>query len=621
MPANNSLTLTALDFDTLKQGFLSWMKGQSVFKDYNFTASSTNVLIDILSYNSYLNAFYLNMTFSEMFLDSAQKMDSVVSHAKELNYLPRSAVSSEALVSFVANTVGITNPLTIPKATTFTGKNSNGSYTFTTQQTQTFTSSNSTYTINNLPLYEGTYKQDSFVVNTSNAIPNSCLTFLLTNQNIDLSSLVLKISQDNGSNVQVWTEQDTLFGINGNSTVFFVQAAQNLQYEIIFGDGLFGAVPQNGAVITANYRVTVGPDADGVSNFTCTMDLGAINGGTVNLSTITAANASSGGQLQQSIESVRFTAPRYYATQERAVSSGDYSAIILDEFGGTIEDVTSYGGELLTPKQYGVVVVCLKPTTGTIASDVVKTEILNYLQPRIVVPGRVVITNPDYFYCAVSSTVTYDSSQTGETPTTIQAAVVDAVLDYSNSSLGTFNSSFRYSPFCTSIDECDQSIVSNETDVYLVKRITPVINTASSFTINYNNTFDQVTTDTRETRDQIFPITRLSDEPVVWSSPFTYVDNTSGNSYPLAVIRDDNFGKLIVMTTVNGIVTINNQNIGSVDYATGQVLINDLITTSYGPYISIYSQTAAFDFNVQQEQVLLIDLVDVMVTMQPTIVT
>ena len=327
--ANSSLTLTSLDFDTLKQQFISWMQSNSVFKDYSFNDSATNQLIDLLSYNTFMNGFYLNMTFSEMFLDSAQKLDSVVSHAKELNYLPRSAVSSEAVISFTANTTGITNPFTVPFATTFSGKNSNGSYTFTTNQTQTFTSTNGTYAVSNLAIYEGTYKRDTFVVNTSNAIPNSCMTFLMTNQNVDLSSLIVTVSENNGASVETWKVASTLFGLQPNSTVFFVQAAENTQYEIIFGDGLFGRVPQNGAIVTCQYRVASGPASDGVSSFTCTMDLGAFNGGIANLSPIVSVANSSAGQLQESIESIRFTAPRYYATQERAVSTGDYSALVL----------------------------------------------------------------------------------------------------------------------------------------------------------------------------------------------------------------------------------------------------------------------------------------------------
>ena len=590
------------------------MQGQTVFKDYDFNDSATNQLIDLLAYNSFLNSFYLNMTFSEMFLDSAQKLDSIVSHAKELNYLPRSAVSSEAIVNFTANTVGIANPFVIPKATVFVGKNSNGQFSFTTNQVTTYTSSNSTYTIENLSIYEGTYQQDTFVVNTAlSSITNTMMTFLITNKNVDLSSLVLTVSQDNGANVKVWSEASTLYGLDPNSTVFFVQAAQNQQYEILFGDGLFGAVPQNGAIVTANYRVATGPTADGVSSFTCTVDLGAYNNGTCKLSTITPTQNSSAGQLQETIESIRFTAPRYYAAQERAVSSGDYSALVLAQYGGTIEDCVSYGGELLNPKQYGQVAVCLKPSTGTIASDTLKNDILEYLQPLIVVPGRAIITDPIYFYCSVSSNVSYDPTQTSSPASTIRSKVIQTIVNWSNNHLGKFNSNFYYTPFCSAIDATDSSILSNDTDVYLVSRQTPMANTQQSFTINYNNPARIVVSDPNETRDLVYTIKPLSSEPVLWTSQFTYVSNT-GTSYPLTVIRDDNFGKLIVMTTINNIVSILNNDIGSIDYTTGKVQINNLITSSYGTYLSVYMVTGIPDFSVQNEQVLLIDLNDVSVS-------
>ena len=616
---NSSLTLTSLDFDTLKQQFIAWMQGQTIFKDYNFNDSATNQLIDLLAYNTFLNAFYLNMTFSEMFLDSAQKLDSVVSHAKELNYLPRSAVSSEAIVNFTANTTGISNPFVIPKATVFVGKNSNGQYSFTTNQVTTYTSTSGSYTITGLPLYEGTYKQDTFVVNTTlSSITNTISTYLITNQNVDLSSLVLTVSQDNGANVSVWSEASSLYGLGPNSTVFFVQAAQNQQYEILFGDGLFGAVPQNGAVITASYRVATGPTADGVSNFTCTVDLGAYNGGTCNLSTITPTQNSTAGQLQESVESIRFTAPRYYAAQERAVSSGDYSALVLAQFGGTIEDCASYGGELLNPKQYGQVAVCLKPSTGTIASNTLKNDILAYLQPLIVVPGRVVITDPTYFYCSVTSAVTYDPTQTSNPASTLQSEVIQTILNWSNDQLGKFNSNFYYTPFCSAIDATDSSILSNDTDVFLINRLTPVANVQQSFTIEYNNAAKIVASDPNETRDLVYAIKPLSGEPVLWTSPFTYV-TSAGASYPLSVIRDDNFGNLIVMCTINNIVTILNYDVGSINYSTGEVQINNLITSSYGDYISVYMITAVPDFTVQKEQVILIDLNDVSVTMRAAV--
>jgi Straboviridae baseplate wedge protein Gp6 len=607
--SNNSLTLTAIDFDTLKQQFLSWLQGQSSFQDYKFNSSSMNVLLDVLSYNSYLNAFYLNMTFSEMFLDTAQKLDSVVSHAKELNYLPRSAASSEASISFTVSTSGISNPFTIPLGTTFVGRNSNGNFTFTTAQNQTFISTNSTYVVSNLAVYEGTYKTDSFVINTSNAIPSGCLTFLLTNQNIDLGSLTLTVSQDNGANVAEWSEVSTLYGLNGNSTVYFVQAAQNLQYEILFGDGLFGAVPQNGAIITAQYRVASGPAADGVSNFTCTVDLGAVNGGIATLSAINAVSTSTAGQLQQGIESVRFTAPRYYAAQERAVASGDYSALVLAQFGGTIQDCTSYGGELLTPKQYGTTAVCVKPTTGLIASNTVKNAIMAYMAPLIVVPGKIVITDPIYFYIGVTTTVTYDPTQTSSSASTLQAQVLNAILSFNEANIDTFNADFYYTQFCTAVDAADPSILSNDTDVTIISRLTPPANTTSSYVINFNNPAEQ-----ESGVNQVYVPGRLSDEPVLWSSTFTYTDAT-GVAWPLSILRDDNRGGIVVMTTVNGIVILPNQSIGTIDYATGAVTITGLNASSYGSYISLYMSTQSVNLDVQQNQILLIDLADVSVTM------
>src|SRR6266498_3582203 len=96
--ANSSIDLVSLDFDAQKTALISFLKTQDQFKDYDFEGSNLNLLIDLLTYNTFKNAFYLNMALSEGFIDSAQLEPSVLSHAKELNYLPRSARSAKAVV-------------------------------------------------------------------------------------------------------------------------------------------------------------------------------------------------------------------------------------------------------------------------------------------------------------------------------------------------------------------------------------------------------------------------------------------------------------------------------------------------------------------------------------------
>ena len=606
--ANTSLSLTSLDFDTISNNFLSYLTNQTAFKDYNFDGSNMKVLIDLLAYNTYLNGFYLNMTASEMFLDSAQKLDSVVSHAKELNYVPRSASSSEANISFTVTTTGINSPLTIPKGTQFSGQNSNGTFVFVTDTSQNFTSANNIFQINNLSIYEGSYFYDAFVIDTTQETQR----FVLSNPNIDTSSITVTVIES-GVNTS-FTKVETLFGLSATSNVYFLQAAQNNQYEIVFGDGLLGRVPSNLSTVIAEYRITNGDKAQNVSEFLLTQDLGPINGGFAQLGSITVNANSSGGAAAEDIESIRKSAPRYFATQQRAVAADDYSALVLDKFGGVITDVSVYGGETLTPKQYGKVAVCLKPAGSTIAPTYVKNEVTTYLSQYIALPTTVIITDPDYIYISVNSTVQYNSTGTTKVASEIEGIVLNAISKFSSVNLEKFNADFRYSKFASAIDNSDNSITSNDTEIQMIKRISPLYNTSSSFILNFNNPTEQ------EIRSSAFGYVAgapFYDEPMVTSSAFTYVD-ASGTNWPLSYIRDDNFGTLVVYTSVNNKFTILNSAAGSIDYATGLVKINDLVTSSYDNYISIYMQPATKDILVNKDKIIVIDLADVNVNVITT---
>ena len=607
--ANSSLDLTSLDFNTLKDNFKQYLKSQTVFKDYNFEGSNMNVLLDVMSYNSYLNSFYLNMVASEMFLDSAQKLDSVVSHAKELNYLPKSSKSPAAVISFTANTVGVSNPFTIPKGTLFSGTNANGTFTFTTDQTHTYVSSNSSYTVTDLTIFEGTYVQDAFVHDST--ITNQ--RFVLTNSTIDLDSLTVTVYENNGQNIVVYKRAETLYNLTDTSKIYFVQAAQNNQYEIVFGDGILGKVPQNGAVITCEYRITLGNAGDGINNFTCIQDLGPINGGQVRIPSITVTTTSVDGAVAETIESIRKLAPRYFATQQRAVSSDDYSSLISTKFGTLINDVSVYGGETLEPKLYGRVVVAVKPANGLIAPTYLKDEITSYLTNFIGLPTRVVITDPDYLYCDVNTTVQYNTAVTRNTANDIRNYVLNNILGFSHDHLEKFGNDFRYSKFVAHIDDADASITSNDTKINIVKKIAPKLNYATSFSLDYNNASEKEMTSPGYTTKNAF-----SDEPVLTSSSFTYVDENNVE-YPFSYMRDDNIGNIVVYNVTQGTFNILNKSIGTINYDTGKVVIKNLKTSYYETYIKIKMIPNNKDIIASQNKIIIIDPTDVVINIIETV--
>lgn len=604
--ANSSLTLTSLDFDNLKTNFKEYLKSQSTFKDYNFDGSNISVLLDVMAYNSYLNSFYLNMVASEMFMDSAQKIDSVISHAKELNYVPRSAHAAAANITFTVEASGFaSNKLTLPKGTRFSGYNSNGTYTFVTDQSLTFTSSNNTYLVENIQINEGNYFKDTFVVDydTENQ------KFVLSNENIDISSITVNVVENSGLSNAEFAYATSLFGLNDLSEVYFIQAVEGGKYEILFGDGLFGRKPLNGASIVVNYIVTTGSDGNGVENFTLSDNLGPSNGGTAVASAISVVTSSVWGANQENIENIRFNAPRYYATQQRAVSIDDYASLVYANFGGAVDDVIVYGGQDLEPKLYGRVVIAIKPTASAIASSLLKNNIVNYLQDYIALPNRVVVTDPEYFYVKVVSTVQYNSRATTKYASEIQSLILNAVIDFSKQHLEKFGNDFRYSKFVTHIDDTDTSITSNDTHVKIVKRINPKIDFATSYNIQFNNPAEQ---------EGIYNGTAYPDERVLTSSTFSYVDEKN-NIIPNCYIEDDALGNLIIYTYIKGAKTIVNYNIGVINYETGTVSISNLKTHEYGNYITLELETRNKDIIASKNMVLVIEAEDISVNVIETL--
>jgi hypothetical protein len=605
--ANSSLVLSSLDFDTLKGNFKEYLKSQSVFKDYNFDGSNISVLLDVMAYNSYLNSFYLNMVASEMFLDSAQKYNSVISHAKELNYTPRSSHASVANVSFTVSTTGIgANKITIPKGTKFSGVNSNGTYNFVTDQTTTYVSSNNYYVIDNLQINQGIYFQDSFIVDYN--IEDQ--RFILTNDGIDTSSITVTISDSSGANSVSYSKADSLFGLTSTSTVFFLQAVDGGRYQIVFGDGLFGRKPDNLSSITVSYIVTEGTDGNGVDNFSITDNLGVINGGSATVSDINVITASTIGANQESIESIRFAAPRKYASQQRAVTSDDYASLVVSEFGGQIDDVIIYGGQELEPKEYGRVVVCIKPSSSTIAPDYLKNQIKTYLNDYIVLPNRVKISDPEYFYIKVNTVVQYNSKLTTKYANEIQSSVLDEILAFSKAHIEKFGNDFRYSKFVTHIDETDTSITSNDTNIKIVKKISPKLNFQTSYDIRFNNKPEQ---------EGVYNGIAYPDERVFTSTAFDYVDSSDviwSNCY----LEDDAIGNIILYTYINGVKYVVNSAIGTIDYVTGRVIITNLKTSSYINSIALELSTQNKDIISTKNMILLIEAEDVSIEVIETVV-
>ena len=580
MAANSSITLTNLDFDSYKDSLKTYLRQQPLFRDYNFESSNFAVLLDVLAYNTYQNAFYLNMIGNEMFLDTAVLRDSVVSHAKELNYLPRSFRSAEATVGL---TITTTDPdkknITIAKGTPFTSRVGANTYTFTTNENIVLTSQTNVFN-GTVTIYEGEVFNDTYVVDYEVE-----RRFIISNKTVDLSSLKVTIIEDNGATVKSYTRATSLFGLKSTSEIFFVQPYIGETYEVIFGDGVIGRRPLNNSVVVLEYRLSNGELPNGARVFrnATTID-GESN---VAIRTVTSAT---GGSVYESVESIKYNAPRAFTTQERAVTAEDYENLLKINY-PEINAVTAYGGEDADPPQFGRVFVSvdLKDVDGL--PDIKRREYARFLRNRATVAMEPLFVDPEYTYLNIISNVKYNINTTTLNPDDIRTLVISAMLRYSTTNLDKFATTFRYSRFVEAIDVADPSIVSNETEVEMVKYLTPRLNVDQKLTLKFNTKLKDITSPHPSEHP-------LTDYHTIHSSNFVYEGQVCN-------FEDEGNGVLRVVTATGTAHRVVVNNIGSIDYETGQMNITNLRITSYfNDFLKVYAVPETLDIQTTKNTIL-----------------
>lgn len=593
MAANSSIILSKLDFDSNRESLKAYLKEQDAFKDYDFESSNLSVLLDILSYNTYLNAFYLNMVGNEMFLDSAQLRDSVVSHAKELNYLPRSFASARARINItVTSTDASRKSLVIPKGTPFISRIGDNNYTFTTNENIVIASSNNIFTASDVTIYEGNYLSDTYAVNYANP-----LIFKITNRNVDISSLSVLVIEDNGSTQIEYSRATSLFDLDSESPVFFIQPSTSDSYEIVFGDGVIGRKPKNNSIVVIEYRSCNGELPNGANKF---ISAGRIDGEAA--VTITTNQVAYGGAVAETLESIKYNAPRAFTTQERAVTAEDYENLLKINF-AEINAVSAYGGEDATPPQYGRIFISvdLKDVDGL--PRIKQQEYTRFLRGRASVALEPIFVSPDYVYLGINSTVKYNINKTGLNPEDIRTLVISSMLNYASTNLNNFNRTLRYSRFIRAIDESEKSIVSNETEVVLIKYLTPSLNINQNITVDFRTPL-------------IDEIPKKADEhPVidtmgVYSTPFTYQGQQNCS------LEDDGDGRMHIVATSGNVHRVV-QHVGSVNYDTGVVNLNNFNISSFnGTSLKMFATPRNKDIASSQNVILNILEPDINITIE-----
>ena len=592
--SNGSINLVNLDFNSLKTSLKAYLSGQSTFQDYDFDGSNMSVLLDVLSYNTYINSFYLNMVASEMFLDSAQLRDSVISHAKTLNYTPRSFRSATANINInITPTAGSnTTSVTIPRGTSFTSKVGSNTYTFTLPDNHVITgSSNGVFGISNVEIKEGVLITDTFVYN--NIVEGQ--RFVLSNPTIDTTSLRVYVTENNGSEVYTYNQANSYLNISSTSEVFFIQPAQNDLYEIMFGNGIIGRNPAHGAVIAAVYSVGNGELPNGAALFSSD---DAIDGHT-NVA-ITTVSTATGGFVHETTQSIRKNAPRYFQTQERAVNATDYKTLLQLAY-PEINAIHVYGGEDDEPPRYGKVIIALDIAESTGASDSNKLIYEKFLKERCPITIDPVFIDPEYIYLEVESIVTYNVNTITLTENDLLSAVKAQVQVFNENNLNDFNTTFRYSKLVESIDSVNSSIISNTTDVIAYKALNPILNTSTPLTIKFNNPLKIL--------NSVYKNPQVSN-PAVTSSFFTY-DGVS------CKLEDDGNGVVRIVSlelNANGVPNLL-VNMGTVDYNNGTINLNELNISAYeGPYIKVKVITSLNDVSASLNNIIRIQDEDIFIT-------
>lgn len=588
--AVSTTNLVPLDFETIKSNLKSFLSSQTVFKDVDFNATNISVLLDVLAYNTYHNSFYMNMMASEMFLDTAQLHNSVTSHAKMLNYTPRSYRSAKAVVDVVIrpDNPSAIESILIPKGASFTGRAGARVYTFTTNKNSVVVNNQNTFVASGLEIFEGRYIPEVYTYTKTGR-------YVLSNPTVDTTSLTVVVAQSGGL-AQEYTRASTVIGIANYSKVYFLQPAEHGQYEIVFGDGVFGAQPPVGSTVMVEYRVSSGELPNTASVFDCDVSLG----GASDIS-VTSTSPASGGAVAETVDEVRFRAPMTYSTQYRAVTAADYKTLISNEF-PDISDVGVFGGEDMSPPRYGHVAISLVSDQFDAVTDARKSDVLKYIQTKCPVTTTPLIVDPEFYYLQITSFVTYNSTATTRASSDLELLVLSAIKTHAAQNISGFDKTLYHSRLISAIDSADLAIVGNNTDYKLYKVLTPELPGTVDTVIEFNNPVYNGVNLSNEAHD-------AADIVGITSSFFTR-DNKR------CLLEDDGMGNIRVSVESSGTYTPVELNVGTVDYATGRVSIKIEGVSAYeGSGIRVYATLANKNVSASKNTVVTVKDNDVLISM------
>ena len=558
-----------LDFDQIKTTLENYLKDNSTFTDYDFEGSNLSTILDVLAYNTYITSYNANMVANEVFIDSATLRENVVSLARNIGYTPKSRKAAQATVSFFINTSDIIpSPATItlkagPVATS-AGTFGNTSFVFSIKDDITVPVVDNEANFNLITLYEGSLIEESYTYNSRN--PNQ--RFLINNIGCDSELINVTVGINEYTEKQKYAFQNSLFSINENSRVFFLQEIEDERYEVIFGDGVFGKNLSEGNIVDISYIKTNGDSANGISQFSFTGRLTYTRNSSEyvvesGLSILSTDISASGGETIESVSSIKKYAPRIYASQNRAVSANDYETLIPARIYEETESISVFGGEELIPPQYGKVFISIKPRSGEFLPNLIKENIKRDLKKYSVAGIVPEILDLKYLYLEVSSNVYYNTNL-APSASKVSSIIQNNVTKYAESSeLNKYGARFKYSKFLNTIDNSHSSVMSNITTVVMRRDIRPALNAIAEYQIGFGNQFHINSMSGYNIKSSAFRINGIQSD--VYLSDIPNTNRTSGSLFLFTISSPSSTDATIVR-----------KNVGTIDYISGVMTINPI---------------------------------------------
>lgn len=571
MPLTN---FTNLDFDQIRTSLRDYLRANSNFTDYDFEGSNLSSLIDVLAYNTYITSYNANMVANEAFIDSATIRENVVALARNIGYIPRSRRSSRATITFTVDTTNITPApasLTLHKGPVAASNAvfGNQSFIFSILEDITVPVFENVARFENVEIYEGVLLTNFFTYSSRN--PNQ--RFILPNSGIDTTLLSVNVrSSEQSSSSNRFILDDTLIEINSSSRVFFLQEIADERYEIIFGDGIFGEALEEGNFIIADYIVSNGESANGVSQFSFSGRLTYTRNSTeyvvaTGISLLSTEISANGGESIETVESIRNYAPRVYATQNRAVTANDYETLIPAKIYPETESISVFGGEELIPPQYGKVFISIKPRNGDFLPNLIKENIRRRLR-RYAVAGVVPeILDLKYLYIEVDSKVYYNTNRANNSQQVSSLIQRNANSYAESTEMNRYGARFKYSKFLKIIDDSHQSVTSNITKVQMRRDLRVTLNTFAEYQIGFGNQFHIKSMTGYNIKSTPFRISGIQQDVYLSDVPDT--NRTTGSLFLFTLPS--------VTSTEPSVIR---RNVGRIDYQNGIVTLNPINITS-----------------------------------------